>query len=173
MAETKKSERRTLMQSVHRSPLVRIVVLSLPFAGAILYGLWTYLGTDGIYRDLDAFGVETQATIISKQIIRSGTDRPRFAYEMTVGFSVGDQMRRGKVRVTSGFYDSHNPAEQVTIRYLPNDPQVREIDPAMRGKSMRDAIAIIGILLVIGFANIGMSREAERNRKRRAEEQSQ
>ncbi|KFB09024.1 DUF3592 domain-containing protein [Nitratireductor basaltis] len=152
----------SLLRNSHLQALLRTLVLALPFAAAFLYGLWTYHGSDKIYRGLEAHGVETQATIISKRIIRSGTDRPRYAYEMTVSFTVGDKMRRGNVSVTSGFYDRHNPPDRVTIRYMPHDPQTRQIDPAMRGNAMREALTVIAILLFIGVVNIGMARGARR-----------
>ncbi|MHA6324323.1 DUF3592 domain-containing protein [Roseivivax sp. CAU 1753] len=151
--------------------LERGVILAMPFILAMLYGFWTYHSTGSYYGDLDALGVETQATIISKRIRRGGGDRPRHAYDMTVGFSVGDTMRRGTVTVTRAFYDSHDPPDRVAIRYLPDDPQIREIDPAMRGKSMRGALTIIGILLFIGVANLFMTGAATRGLRRRMKEQ--
>ncbi|WP_417522499.1 DUF3592 domain-containing protein [Marinovum sp.] len=145
-------------------PLIRCAVLALPFVLALLYGLWSYHSSDSHYRELEARGVESRATIISKRIIRSGTDRPRYSYVMTVGFTVGDKMRRGRVPVTRSYYDSHDPPQRVPIRYLPDDPDTRMIDPAMREKSMRGALTIIGILLFVGVANIFMASDATRSR---------
>ncbi|MCD7058637.1 DUF3592 domain-containing protein [Pelagibacterium xiamenense] len=173
MADTAKSGPATLPQDSLWLALIRIAVLSLPFAGAIFYGVWSYHSTDQTYRDLDASGVKTQARIVSKRIIRSGTDRPRYAYEMTVRFTIGAQVRQSTVPVTSGFFDRHNPPDEVTLRYLPDDPAVGEIDPDMRGSSLQDTLTIVGILLFIGVVNIGMARDAERNKRNREKERSQ
>jgi len=154
MGDASKTHRQMPRNAARGHSIERSVFLLLPFVGAILYGLWSLHRADNHYGDLDAFGVETQATIISKQIISTNTNRPRTAYDMTVGFTVGDKMRRGHVRVTKGFYHSHNPPERVPIRYLPDDPQVRSIDPAMRDRSRRRSITIVGILLFIGVANL-------------------
>lgn len=152
--------------------MLRIGVLALPFVLALIYGLWSYHSSDSYYRNLMEQGVETQATIISKRIIRSGTDRPRYSYVMTVGFTVGDKMRRGRVPVTRGFYDSHDPPQRVPIRYLPDDPATRLIDPGLREKSMRGAFTIVGILLFIGMANIFMAGDARRSIPQRTKDQS-
>ncbi len=173
MAEAMDQEGASRLRSSHLQALIRLLVLALPFAAAFLYGVWTYHGSDKSYRDLEAHGVETLATIISKHIIRSGTDRPRYAYVMTVSFTVGDKMRRGNVSVTSGFYDRHNPPDRVPLRYLPHDPQTRQIDPAMRANAMRQTLTIIGILLFIGIVNIGMARSADRTESARVREQGQ
>ncbi len=126
----------------------------LPLLVAAVLGLMNQYRYESLYGELDNSGVLTQATIISKQLIRRGTDRPNFAYEMLVGFTVGERMLRGRVLVTNGFYNQHEPSEVVPIRYLPDDPKIREIDPAMRDKSARSNLVIICILVFIGFANI-------------------
>ena len=144
--------------------LAEAAVLLAPFAAALLYGFWSFSSTDRHYASLERFGVETMATILDKRMVRHGTDRPRYHYEMTVGFTVGETMRRGSVQVSSSFYERHDPPQRVPIRYLPTDPQVRSIDPAMRGQSMRSAFTIVALLLVIGFANLGMARRTIRSR---------
>ena len=108
----------------------------------------------GRFLHLDAYGHDTMATIIEKNTIfdnsaRSGAPR----YEMIVGFTVGDIMRRGSVQVTSNYFDGHKPGERVPIQYLPDDPQVREIDPARRGKFIREGVVIIMILLAMSLYN--------------------
>lgn len=126
----------------------------LPFIGAILYGLWSYHQSESHYGALDAHGVDAQASVIAKQVITTGSDRLRSAYDMTVDFSVEGRLQRGHLRVTKGFYDSHSPADRVLIRYLPSDPQTRMIDPAMRGRSAVAPITIVCLLLFIGVANV-------------------
>lgn len=108
----------------------------------------------GRFLHLDAYGHDTMATIIEKNTIfdnsaRSGQTR----YEMIVGFTVGDIMRRGSVQVTSSYFDEHQPGERVPIQYLPDDPQVREIDPARRGKFIREGVVIIVLLLAMSLYN--------------------
>ncbi|TNF21610.1 MAG: hypothetical protein EP318_06560 [Rhodobacteraceae bacterium] len=153
--------------AARRQALIRLAVLSLPFVLALLYGLWSLDRADSRYGRLEAYGVETRATILSKRVVRRGTDRPRHAYEMTIGFTVGDRMRRGTVEVTRGFHDRHDPPERVPIRYLPEDPQIREIDPAMRDKTRHGTFTIIGILLFVGVANIFMAGGASTGRRRK------
>lgn len=144
--------------------LAETAVLLAPFAAALLYGFWSFTSSDRHYGALDRSGVETMATILDKRVVRHGTDRPRYRYEMTIGFTVGETMRRGTVQVSSGFYERHEPPQRVPIRYLPTDPQIRSIDPAMHGKSMRNALTIVLLLLFIGLVNLGMARKARYGR---------
>lgn len=163
MAEAAPPEAKTSMPG-KRHRMVGYGVLAAPFAAALAYGLWSLSVSDRYYGDLDAYGVETGATVLAKRVVRSGTDRPRHHYQMTVGFTVGETMRRGAVEVTRDFYERHDPPQRVSIRYLPADPQIREIDPAMRGKSGRKTLTIVALLLFIGFVNLGMARRARPER---------
>lgn len=169
MDNTAKEELGTFPERGRERSMERTVFLLLPFVSAFLYGLWSYSSTGSYYADLDAFGIETQATIISKRVIGRGTDRPRPAYEVMVSFTANETMRRGKIRVTGDFYGKHNPPDQVPIRYLPDDPQIREIDPAMRNQSRRGAVTIIGVLLCVGVANLFMSGSLKRHKRRQIE----
>ena len=173
MGDTSRSDRKTPRQVGRAASVERRVFLVLPFVGAILYGGWSLHRADSYYGDLERLGVETQATIISKQIVRSNTKPARTAYDMTVGFTVGDKMRRGHVRVTRRFYHDHAPPDRVPIRYLPDDPQVRWVDPAMQGHSMRGTLTIVGILLFIGVANLFIEGNKTGGVRRRTGEQGQ
>ncbi len=90
--------------------LAEAAVLLAPFAAALLYGFWSFSSTDRHYGALERFGVETMATILDKRMVRHGTDRPRYHYEMTVGFTVGETMRRGSVQVSLQLLRASRPA---------------------------------------------------------------
>lgn len=108
----------------------------------------------GRYLQLDALGQETMATIIERNTIFDNSARPGPPrYEMIVGFTVGDIMRRGSVPVTLSFFDTHKPGERVPIQYLPDNPHVREIDPARRGKFIREGMVVIALLLAMAVYN--------------------
>jgi len=95
------------------------------------------------------------ATIIERNTIFDNSARslpPR--YEMIVGFAVGDVMRRGSVQVTLSYFDAHRPGERVPIRYLPDDPHIREIDPARRSKFIREGVCLIALLLGVAAYNL-------------------
>lgn len=95
------------------------------------------------------------ATIIDKRIVRGHGDRPGAQrFEMTVGFTVGDTMRRGSVAVTRAFYDMHQPPERVPLRYVPDEPEIREIDPDLRDDKTVRNLMIIALLVGIGVFNL-------------------
>ncbi len=144
----------------------------MPIVLAVLYGLWARHNYQNYYGRLDSHGVEAQATIIGKYTGTSGNIRSSAYYEIRFEFTVDGKRRRGRIRVTRGFYKSHDPPDKVPIRYLPQDPQIREMDPRMRRKSRRDTYAIIAILLFIGLANIFVIR-GERHGQHRAKENKQ
>lgn len=129
---------------------------------AFVLGLGIHI--NGRFLNLDAFGQDTMATIIERNTIFDNSARslpPR--YEMIVGFTVGDIMRRGSVPVTLTYFDAHKPGERVPIRYLPDDPKIREIDPARQGKFIREGVGLIALLLALAaynFFNLKAARPA-------------
>lgn len=109
---------------------------------------------NGRFLKLDAFGHDTMATIIERNTIFDNSARSLSTrYEMVVGFTVGDIMRRGSVQVTLTYFDAHKPGERVPIRYLPDDPQIREIDPARQGEFIREGLGLIVLLLGVAAYN--------------------
>ena len=148
-------------------PWPRIAAILLRIICGILYGIWSCQGYTARYGALDASGVETEATILSKHTGKAGNIRSPVRYRMRVGFSAGDRRHRGFVPVTRGFYNRHDPPDRVPIRYLPEDPQVRELDPALRGRSVRKTIAIIAVLLFVGLANAFLEVGNEDRKQRR------
>jgi hypothetical protein len=114
---------------------------------------------------LQAFGQNTMATIIKKNKILPQTDRlGGIRYEMTVGFTLDTTMRRGKVSVTGKYYDDHEAGERVPIRYLPDDPQTREIDPDRKGQFIKETMMIVALLVAIAvynFFNLNPARRPE------------
>jgi len=126
----------------------------LPLVLATVFILFNQYKYQNLYGDLDNHGRETMATVIDKRIVHVNHDRPSHYYQMIIGFTVGDKMIRGHVQVTSDFYAQHEAPDRVPIRYLPDNPQIREIDPAMRSLSKRRNLTIIAILLLIAFANL-------------------
>lgn len=126
---------------------------------AFVLGLGIHI--NGRFLNLDAFGKDTMATIIERNTIFDNSARslpPR--YEMIVGFTVGDVMRRGSVPVTLTYFDAHGPGERVPIRYLPDDPQVREIDPARQAEFIREGVGLIALLLAIATYNFFTLKQA-------------
>ncbi len=149
-----------------------IAAVMLPIVGGVLYGVWSWQNYQAYYGRLDAFGVETQARVISKYTGKTGNERSSPYYTMRVEFSVDNKLRRGNVRVTRGFYKRHDAPDRVPIRYLPEDPQIRELDPDVRNRSK--GIVIVVILLFIGLANgvMGVGREqGKRTQAKGGEEQ--
>lgn len=126
----------------------------LPLVLAAGFILFNQYKNHNLYKDLDNHGRQTMATILDKRIVRYGTDRPSFTYQMRVGFTVGDKMIRGHVQVTREFYEQHHAPQRVPIRYLPDKLHIREVDPAMRDQSKRRNRTIIGLLVFIAFANL-------------------
>ncbi len=139
-----------------------LAAVLLPIILAVLYGLWAKHDYQNYYGRLDSHGVEAQATIIGKFTGDTGGSRSRPYYEIRFEFTVDGKRRRGRIRVTPGFYKSHDPPDKVAIRYLPEDPQIGEMDPRMRRKSRRDTYAIIAIFLFIGLANVFVLRGERR-----------
>ncbi len=133
----------------------RLAAVFLPIILAVLFGKLSSYQYNAIYGKLDKFGVDTQATILGKHS-RQGKNNSSPYYEMRVRFTVDDNTRLGDVPVTLSYYQSHNKSDRVPIRYLPQDPQIRELDPAMRDRSRRRSNAIIAILVFIGLANAFM-----------------
>lgn len=136
---------------------------------AVCFNLYSQNKQRDSYGKLDDFGRETIATIVKKRIVRYGSDRPGHYYEMTVGFTVGEKMIRGPVQVTGGFYKKHVESDRVLIRYLPDNPKIREIDPAMRSQSSRKNHTIEWILVFIAFANLWMIDDNKKPQKLRKE----
>lgn len=126
----------------------------LPLLLAAVFMLFNQYKYRNLYGDLDDFGRETMATIFDKRIVRYGTDRPGHYYQMIVGFTVGDKMLRAHVQVTSDFYQNHEAPERVSIRYLPDNPLVREIDPDLRTQLNRRSHVIVLIFVCIAFVNL-------------------
>ncbi|GEM_PF-2146285 len=138
-----------------------IAAVVLPIIAGILYGVWDWRSYQAYYGRLDAFGVETQARIISKHTGQAGNVRSRPYYRMQVEFSANNKLRRGFVDVTRRFFKRQDAQDRVPIRYLPEDLQIRELDPGVRGRSVKNSIAIVVILLFIGLANgvMGVGKE--------------
>ena len=131
----------------------------LPLFIAAIYYVFMHHAHSDQYDDLDNFGRSTQATIIAKQLIRRGSDRPSFYYQMKVGFTVGEKMLRGNVMVSKTFYDRYETTDSVPIRYLPEDPSIRELDPAMRNQSKNNTLTIVLIFVFISTINLFMLTE--------------
>lgn len=132
----------------------RVIGFALPMLFAVVFGLWSQ-SRYASYWMLDAMGEETMATIIEKSIVRSNSARPGMPkYVMQVGFAAGGEMRRGQVPVTRAFYDRHEPGQRVRIRFLSHDPQLREVDPGVRGEMVRTSLVIIAILVFVGMYNL-------------------
>lgn len=121
----------------------------------------TMLATLAIYQNqrfvqLELAGETGIATIQSKwsgpsyECSRNGSTQ----YRMQVSFTVGEIMRRGEVSVSHRFYYAHNEGEQVAIRYLPDTPQIREIDPSRHAKFVKEWLLIIGLLVAISIYNL-------------------
>ena len=138
-----------------------IAAVVLPIVGGVLCGVWSWQNYQAYYGRLDAFGVETQARIISKYTGQTGKAGSRPYYRMQVEFSVDNKLRRGVVDVTRRYFRRHDAPDRVSIRYLPEDPQIRELDPGMRRRSVKNGIVIVVIFLFIGLANgvMGVGRE--------------
>ena len=128
----------------------------LPLVCAVVFILFNQYKYDNLYGDLDDHGRQTMATIIDKSIVHINDDRPSHYYQVKVGFTAGDKMLRGYVQVTSDFYAQHDAPDRVAIRYLPDNPRIREIDPALRDQSKRRNRIIIMIFLLIAFVNVFM-----------------
>jgi len=137
---------------------------------ALVFGLGVHINSR--FLKLDAFGHDTMATIIERNTIFDNSARslpPR--YEMIVGFTVGDAMRRGSVQVTLSYFDAHRPGERVPIRYLPDNPHIREIDPARQSKFIREGAGLIALLLGVAaynFFNLRPARSGNRARRESA-----
>ncbi len=138
-----------------------IGAVGLPIIAGVLYGIWDWRSYQAYYGRLDAFGAETQARIISKHTGQAGNVRSRAYYRMRIEFSVDNKLRRGFVDVTRRYFKRHDAQDRVPIRYLPEDPQIRELDLGMRRKSVRNSIVIVVIFLFIGLANgvMGIGKE--------------
>lgn len=134
----------------------------LPVSIAMLvFGLGIH--TNGRFLTLDAFGRDTMATIIERNKIFDNSARSLSTrYEMIVGFTVGDVMRRGSVPVTLSYFNAHKSGERVSIRYLPDDPQIREIDPARQSKLIHEGIGLIALLLGLAVYNFFSLKPARR-----------
>jgi len=104
---------------------------------------------------LELMGQTGVATIQSKSSgpAFEGDRNGSTKYRMIVSFAVGETIRRGEVSVGRDFFRTHNDGDQVAIRYLPNDPQIREIDPSRQARFVKEWILIIGLLLAIGVYN--------------------
>lgn len=104
---------------------------------------------------LNLSAIETVATIIEKSAGPAyHGDRPgAIQYRMQISFSVDGILRRGEVSVGRAFYRTHDEGERVPIRYLPSDPQIREVDPTRQGRFIKEWIMIIGLVLAIGVYN--------------------
>ncbi len=149
-----------------------IAAVVLPIIAGILFGVWDWNRYQNYYGRLDAHGVETQARVIAKYTGTAGNARSSAYYRMQVEFSVDNTLRRGVVDVTRRYFKRHDAPDRVPIRYLPEDPQIRELDPAMRNRS--DGIAIVIIFLFIGLANgvMGIGKEeGKRTQAKGGEEQ--
>jgi hypothetical protein len=144
----------------------QLAAVVLPIILAVLYGIWAKHNYQNYYGKLDSFGVDTEATIIAKYTGTRGNVGSRSYYEIRFEFTVGDKTRRGSVRVTRGFYNSYSPPDRVLVRHLPDNLQIRELDPGMRRKSLRNTYTIIAILLFIGLANIFVIRGERRGQRR-------
>ncbi|PHR96783.1 MAG: hypothetical protein COA78_28355 [Blastopirellula sp.] len=106
------------------------------------------------YWRLDTLGATALATIIDKIEDRSIHEgKISIRYAMRVGFTVGDTMRRGSVGVTRAFFHAHDEGARIPIRYMPLDPQIRDIDPDYRGSLMYNAIWIAAFFVGIGVYN--------------------
>ena len=150
-----------------------IAAVVLPIVAGMLYGLWEWNRYQDYYGRLDAFGVETPARVIAKYTGTAGNARSGAYHRMQVEFSVDNTLRRGVVDVTRRFFKRHDAPDRVPIRYLPEDPQIRELDPRVRRKSVKDSIAIVVIFLFIGLANgvMGVGKEEGRRAQARGGEE--
>ncbi len=126
----------------------------LPIAMAAVFMMFNQYRYENLYGDLDNFGKTTEATVLEKRVVRRGTDRPTFAYEFKVGFTVGEKMRRGWVRVTRQFYDLHDQTSRIPIRYLPDDPQIREVDTGMREHTGNSHSLVAWLFIFIAVVNL-------------------
>jgi len=139
-----------------------------PLMLAVVFALYNQNQYRDLYGDLDDFGRQTMATIIDKRVARYNPERPLYKHQMMVSFTVGGKMMRGHVQVTSDFYEKHEVTERVPIRYLPENPQIREIDSAMRDRFKKQNLTVILVFVFIAFANFFFV--GERRQKNQADE---
>lgn len=81
-------------------------------------------------RDFDARAVETTGQVIDKSTTRTRTDgntrttrRVLYAFEDRAG-----ERHEARHDVSSGFYNSVERGDDVTVRYLPDDPRVSQVE---------------------------------------------
>ncbi|MCC5986420.1 MAG: DUF3592 domain-containing protein [Pararhodobacter sp.] len=105
-------------------------------------------------RQLAQHGVEAEATIVSldTRTRRDSDGNRRTTYLVTYRFDLpGGETQRNRDTVSRGYYRSVSRGDQVTMRYLPDDPATAELE---RGSARRNSI-LFGLVALVAAGGTG------------------
>jgi hypothetical protein len=123
-------------------------------------------------RALNARGVPVTAEVLVLQVDEPLYPRPgnrTTTYEAIVGFTLNGTRHQARQGLSRSFFDTLSPRETITIRVLPDDPSILEIEPGAASGNAGAAFWAALVLWLLGAtvatASLRLARRIVRLRK--------